>query len=123
MSTHENLRKEFVNSTLDDTFNRVNSLVETAKHPRPLHLGILLALHIAKEIQAGKAPGTDSAKLVLAWTETHGAEVVDEAVVFARQFLLKPQILMEQIVNNLDSGKDAGQEQSDVAAILEEDED
>jgi len=84
---------------------------------KPLHLGILLALRIAKELREGKAPGTDSAALVASWTQEHGGDVIDEAVVYARHFLLKPQELTDQIAAKLDSTKSEEESDADDAAL------
>lgn len=110
--------KELEQGNLENSLQRVQSLVDSTDTPRPLHLGILLALRIAKEMSEGKDPGTDSVGLVAEWADTYGDEIVDESVVFARQFLLKPQELMGRIAKQLDPNKSAQQEASDVSGEL-----
>ncbi len=116
---HEKIRKELESSSLEDTLTRIESLVESTSKPRPIHLGILLALSIAKEMRDGQTPGTETSKLVATWSETHGADIVDEAVLFARHFLLKPQELMEQIAGKLENDRSESEQDDDDDELAE----
>lgn len=102
MSDSKTFRKELESSSLEDSLKRIQGLVDSTDSPRPLHLGILLALHIALEMRSGKEPGTETATMVAKWVELYGEESVDEAVTFTRQFLLKPQELVSRIASKLD---------------------
>lgn len=102
MSESKSFREDLENSSLEDTLKRIQGLVDSVPVPRPLHLGILLALRIALEMRQGKDPGTETAELVAQWSNDYGTEIVDEAVTFTRQFLLKPQELVGRIAAKLD---------------------
>ncbi len=102
MSDSKSFRKELENSSLEDTLKRIQGLVDSTESPRPLHLGILLALRIALEMREGKEAGSETAKIVAQWTEKFDAQTIDEAVAFTRQFLLKPQELVSRIASKLD---------------------
>jgi len=117
MSMQDQIRKEIEQSSLDDTIRRVETLLAETESPRPLHLGILLALRIGKELREGKAPGTDTEGLVAQWTASHSNEVIDEAITFARHFLLKPQELMTQIVTKLDTTHDTANDEAEEAEL------
>jgi hypothetical protein len=101
MEMQDEVRKKLESASLEESLERVTFLLSQSEHPRPLHLGIQLALRIAKEMRDGQSVGSSSAKLVQEWTEMHAPEVVDEAVDFARQFLLKPQELATRIAEQL----------------------
>jgi len=113
----EQIRKEIEKSSLDDTVRRVETLLAETESPRPLQLGILLALRIGMEIRDGKAPGTDTASLVASWSEDHSPEIIDEAVTYARHFLLKPQELVTQIVSKLDATRDTSDDEAEEAEL------
>jgi len=107
MDIQEEVRRKLESSSLEDSLHRVSALIAQTESPRPLHLGILLALRIAKEMRDGQDVGSSSASLVQEWTQVHAPEVVDEAVDYARQFLLKPSELASRIATQLDSAKEA----------------
>lgn len=85
----------------DERIPRVEKLLEGKEKPRPFELGLLLALKMGKEIREGKAPGTDTSKLVLEWTKNYPESVVDEAIANAREFLIHPANIAEKIREGL----------------------
>lgn len=113
MSLNDQIRKELESSSLEETHQRIKSLVDATEHPKPLHLGIQLALGIASELSQGKEPGAQTVATVAEWTKIHGTEIVDEAVMFARQFLLKPSELIRQIEGKLSADTKSEQESED----------
>lgn len=107
--------KALESSSLEETLRRVEALLEQEKDPQALPLGILLALTIALELQEGKMAGTDSQKVISQWVGRHSEQKVNEAVEFARQFLLKPQDLSRTIGTKI---RQMGAEQSGVEEDL-----
>jgi hypothetical protein len=53
-------------------------------------LGIRLALGLALEVRKGEPLGTETAALVVDWTERFGPDAVDDAVAQARVLLADP---------------------------------
>lgn len=103
MSEISEILKDMEGSDLNASLQRIESLLAQKDCPKPLHLGIQLALRIAQEMKEGKEPGAETAMLVSTWVERYGAERVDDAVAFARQFLLQPQEVRERIEKKVQS--------------------
>ncbi len=94
---------------LDGMLERIEGLLhDTQDFERfRLGLGIKLALGMAREIQQGKAPGTETATWVQAWHSEHGAETSDQVVAIAREFLMHPDRLRQAFADRLGMPRDA----------------
>lgn len=103
---NDEIRQVLEKGDLEGAADRVATLVAQEQDPGALPLGILLALSIAKELGQGKAPGTDTATLVQSWTAQWGESRVEQAVDFARGFLLKPKELMSLIRSRLEPSEE-----------------
>ena len=71
-------------------------------------------------LRDGKAPGTDTAPRVAEWVDHFGGGSVDEAVLYARHFLLKPKELVGDIESKLDAAKAKGGEDLQATADAED---
>ena len=120
MDLQDDIRKQIELSSLDESIERIETLIKARDIPKPLHLGILLALMIARELRDGKAPGTDTAPRVAEWVDHFGGGSVDEAVLYARHFLLKPKELVGDIESKLDAAKAKGGEDLQATADAED---
>ncbi len=80
---------------------RVNYLLKDVEEPGAHSLGMKLALLMAAELQEGKALGSATSGLVTEWMEKYPHSIVEEAINYARQFLIKPQSLTESLSNKL----------------------
>lgn len=102
MDIRNEVRKKIETASLEDSLTRISTLIESSANPKPLQLGILLALRIAKEMRDGRDPGEETALLVQEWASKYSTEMVDESVAFTRQFLLKPNELVDRISKQLE---------------------
>ena len=57
----------------------------------------MLALKMGQEIREGKELGSTSGDLVASWSGKHPDSVVEEAIAFAKEFLMNPAKLAEKI--------------------------
>ena len=64
-------------------------------------LGIRLALAMAKEIQSQIEIGTDSASLVLKWSEKYGKDNLEFTIQIAKDFLTSPTDLKDFLAKKL----------------------
>jgi hypothetical protein len=89
---------------LDERITRVENLLKDKESPRPFELGLLLALKMGQEIREKKPLGSESGDLVASWSGKHPESVVEEAIAFAKEFLLNPAKIAEKIKAGLNSG-------------------
>ena len=82
---------------LDERITRVENLLKDKESPRPFELGLLLALKMGQEIREKKPLGSESGDLVASWSGKHPESVVEEAITFAKEFLLHPAKIAEKI--------------------------
>jgi hypothetical protein len=81
----------------EQRIERVEKLLEGKSEPRAFELGLLLALKMGQEIREGKELGSTSGDLVASWSGKHPDSVVEEAIAFAKEFLMNPAKLAEKI--------------------------
>ncbi|NLB64501.1 MAG: hypothetical protein GX801_10435 [Fibrobacter sp.] len=93
--------KALENENLAESVARVEKLVAQMEQPTPLALGIYLSLIIALEIQEQQEVGTISTPKVATWTEKWGEEVMEQAVSYARSFLINPQEIFAEIKDRI----------------------
>ena len=90
---------------LDERITRVENLLKDKESPRPFELGLLLALKMGQEIREKKPLGSESGDLVASWSGKHPESVVEEAIAFAKEFLLNPAKIAEKIKEGLSKGE------------------
>lgn len=93
----EEFRDKLEAANLEDNIKRVDYLLGNSKNINAQGLGIKLALEMTRELSQGKALGEVSGSLVVEWMKIHPESIVEEAIVVARQFLLKPETLASSI--------------------------
>ncbi|MBR5411767.1 MAG: hypothetical protein IK114_01820 [Fibrobacter sp.] len=110
----------------EQRIERVEKLLEGKTEPRAFELGLLLALKMGQEIREGKELGSESGDLVASWSGKHPDSVVEEAIAFAKEFLMNPAKLAEKIKSGVLSSKEEerfpakpGMTESDDAAATE----
>ena len=81
----------------EQRIERVEKLLEGKSEPRAFELGLLLALKMGQEIREGKELGSESGDLVASWSGKHPESVVEEAIAFAKEFLMNPAGIAEKI--------------------------
>ena len=81
----------------EQRIERVEKLLEGKSEPRAFELGLLLALKMGQEIREGKELGSESGDLVASWSGKHPDSVVEEAIAFAKEFLMNPAGIAEKI--------------------------
>ena len=81
----------------EQRIERVEKLLEGKSEPRAFELGLLLALKMGQEIREGKELGSTSGDLVASWSGKHPDSVVEEAIAFAKEFLMNPAGIAEKI--------------------------
>ncbi len=91
---------------LDEKIARVERLLEGKERPRAIELGLYLALQMALEIRNGESLGSQSGKIVLAWTRKYPTELVEQAIPLAKQFFTDPQKIASRIREGLLSEND-----------------
>lgn len=91
---------------LDEKIARVERLLEGKERPRAIELGLYLALQMALEIRNGEFLGSQSGKIVLAWTRKYPTELVEQAIPLAKQFFTDPQKIASRIREGLLSEND-----------------
>jgi len=114
---------ELENIPYEQRIERVEKLLEGKSEPRAFELGLLLALKMGQEIREGKELGSESGDLVASWSGKHPDSVVEEAIAFAKEFLMNPAKLAEKIRDgflrkdvNGGPGSEAGKTEGDDAA-------
>ena len=85
----------------EQRIERVEKLLEGKSEPRAFELGLLLALKMGQEIREGKELGSTSGDLVASWSGKHPDSVVEEAIAFAKEFLMNPAGIAEKIKKGL----------------------
>ena len=88
---------ELENIPYEERVKRVEKLLEGKSEPRAFELGLLLALKMGQEIREGKELGSESGDLVASWNGKHPDSVVEEAIAFAKEFLMNPAKIAEKI--------------------------
>lgn len=81
----------------EQRIERVEKLLEGKNEPRAFELGLLLALKMGQEIREGKELGSESGDLVASWSGKHPDSVVEEAIAFAKEFLMNPAKIADGI--------------------------
>ncbi len=97
----ENDLKAIENLGLDEKIARVKKLLDGKEQPRAIELGLYLALQMALEIRNGESLGSQSGKIILAWTKKYPAELVEQAIPLAKQFFTEPQKIANRIREGL----------------------
>ena len=92
---------ELENIPYEQRIERVEKLLEGKTEPRAFELGLLLALKMGQEIREGKELGSESGDLVASWSGKHPDSVVEEAIAFAKEFLMNPAKLAEKIKSGM----------------------
>jgi hypothetical protein len=85
----------------EQRIERVEKLLEGKTEPRAFELGLLLALKMGQELREGKELGSESGDLVASWNGKHPDSIIEEAIAFAKEFLMNPAKLAEKIKNNV----------------------
>lgn len=93
---------------LSGMLERLDELLEDTKDFERfrLGLGIKLALGMAREIQQGKAVGSETTAWVQTWQKDYGDESAEKAVSIAREFLLNPDKLRKAFSDRLGMPRD-----------------
>ena len=95
------IKKKLESTDIEEQLERLNHLLAQEEKPNAQALGMILALMMTKEMKDGKALGSESGLKTVKWKEQYGDSTVEEAIVFARQFLTKPADLVEKIGHKL----------------------
>ena len=103
---------ELENIPFEQRIERVEKLLEGKTEPRAFELGLLLALKMGQEIREGKELGSESGDLVASWSGKHPDSVVEEAIAFAKEFLMNPAKLAEKIKAGVTAAKNADADRS-----------
>jgi hypothetical protein len=101
MDEKQGLKEKLEKADIQANLKRVDYLLKESTDVPAHALGMKLALLMAQEIAEGKAPGSDTSAIMAEWTQKHPASIVEEAVHFARQFLLEPQKLVDELSKRL----------------------
>ena len=99
---------ELENIPYEQRIERVEKLLEGKTEPRAFELGLLLALKMGQELREGKELGSESGDLVASWNGKHPASIIEEAIAFAKEFLMNPAKLAEKIKSGMLSAKEDG---------------
>ena len=92
---------ELENIPYEQRIERVEKLLEGKSEPRAFELGLLLALKMGQEIREGKELGSESGDLVASWNGRFPESIVEEAIAFAKEFLMNPAKLAEKIKSGM----------------------
>lgn len=117
---------ELENIPFEQRIERVEKLLEGKSEPRAFELGLLLALKMGQEIREGKELGSTSGDLVASWSGKHPDSVVEEAIAFAKEFLMNPAGIAEKIKRGLqkqDADADMRQHDSQQDGLQKQDAD
>ncbi|WP_407457279.1 hypothetical protein [Fibrobacter sp.] len=99
---------ELENIPYEQRIERVQKLLEGKAEPRAFELGLLLALKMGQEIREGKELGSESGDLVASWNGRFPESVVEEAIAFAKEFLMNPAKLAEKIKSGVLNASEEG---------------
>ena len=88
---------ELENIPYEQRIDRVEKLLDGKAEPRAFELGLLLALKMGQELREGKELGSESGDLVASWNGKHPDSIIEEAIAFAKEFLMNPAKLAEKI--------------------------
>ena len=117
---------ELENIPYEQRIERVEKLLEGKTEPRAFELGLLLALKMGQEIREGKELGSASGDLVASWNGRFPESVVEEAIAFAKEFLMNPAKLAERIKEGFlkkdvkgDPGTEAGMTEGSESGMTE----
>ena len=99
---------ELENIPYEERVKRVEKLLEGKSEPRAFELGLLLALKMGQEIREGKELGSESGDLVASWNGKHPDSVVEEAIAFAKEFLMNPAKIAEKIKSGVLNASEEG---------------
>ena len=92
---------ELENIPYEQRIERVEKLLEGKSEPRAFELGLLLALKMGQEIREGKELGSESGDLVASWNGRFPESIIEEAIAFAKEFLMNPAKIAEKIKSNV----------------------
>ena len=92
---------ELENIPYEQRIERVEKLLEGKSEPRAFELGLLLALKMGQEIREGKELGSESGELVASWNGRHPDSIIEEAIAFAKEFLVNPAKIAEKIKSGM----------------------
>lgn len=100
----------------EQRIERVEKLLEGKTDPRAFELGLLLALKMGQELREGKELGSESGDLVASWNGKHPNSIIEEAIAFAKEFLMNPAKIAEKIKSGMLKAKDEAVTGSDEAS-------
>jgi hypothetical protein len=107
---------ELQNIPVEERIKRIEKLLDGKESPRAFELGLLLALKMGQEIRDKKPLGSESSELVASWSGRYPESVVEEAIASAKQFLLHPAKIAEQIkagILSRNNEEDKGEENAE----------
>ena len=104
---------ELENIPFEQRIERVEKLLEGKSEPRAFELGLLLALKMGQELRECKELGSESGDLVASWSGKHPDSVVEEAIAFAKEFLMNPAKLAEKIKSGMLNANEKSDSQSE----------
>ena len=107
---------ELQNIPVEERIKRIEKLLDGKESPRAFELGLLLALKMGQEIRDKKPLGSESSELVASWSGKYPESVVEEAIASAKQFLLHPAKIAEQIkagILSQNNEEDKGEENAE----------
>ena len=96
-----NHRENLESLDLEGQVNRLRDLIQSEQSVSSHALGTLLALEMSLEIKNEIVPGSKTGHIVVEWVKTYGQGLVDEAVLYAREFLVNPNKLKKGLENRL----------------------
>jgi hypothetical protein len=96
-----NHRENLESLDLEGQVNRLRDLIQSEQNVSSHALGTLLALEMSLEIKNEIVPGSKTGHIVVEWVKIYGQELVDEAVLYAREFLVNPNKLKKGLENRL----------------------
>jgi hypothetical protein len=97
MQNIDELRSKLELADIKKNIERVDYLLGQSAMPNAHALGMKLALIMALELKESVPVGQKSGDLVAQWVQEHPESLVEEAIAFARQFLLAPQDLVQEL--------------------------
>ncbi len=102
------IKERLESSDLSEIIERIDYLIEEESNDvEPHQVGLKVAVLMADELKNGKALGEDSSKELLKWKGYFTPTELDEVVKSARQYLLEPEKLAENLAKRLfEEGED-----------------
>ena len=101
-----NDRENFENLDIEGQVSRLRDRIQSERNVSSHALGTLLALEMSLEIKNEISPGATTSPIVLEWVGKYGQDIVDEAVLYAREFLVNPTKLKKGLENRLFTEED-----------------